>query len=230
LGLSHRLPVFPLLLVPLLVLGGCTSQRSSLPARTATEELLISTAADRAAQQLSLAIPKNTKVYVDKEYFQSYDSGYALNAIRTQFLREGLALVDDRAEAQAVVTVAAGALSTDEHSLLIGIPQLTVPFLPIGTSVTVPEIALFKTAQDKGVAKFVATGYDARTGKLISTTDPRYGFSHQTNHTILLFFSWETGDLVPAGMDQNLLSVKTIAQSLPDPFFNDQNIDKSRSP
>ncbi len=113
-------------------------------------------------------------------------------------------LVDDRKEAEAIVTVASGALSTDEKALLIGIPALQVPFFPIGTSVSVPEIALFKSAQDKGVAKFVATGYDAKTGKLIATTDPQYGISHQTNHTILLFFSWQTGDLVPARRGQEL--------------------------
>ena len=77
---------------------------------------------------------------------------------------------------------------------------------------TVPEIALFKTAQDKGVAKFVATGYDAKTGKLLATTDPQYGFSHQTNHTVLLFFSWQTGDVTPPNVDSNALSVTNIAQ------------------
>ena len=99
--------------------------------------------------------------------------------------------------------------------MLVGIPQLQFPFLPIGNSISVPEIALFKTAQDKGVAKFVATGYDAKTGALISTTDPRYGFSHQTNNTVLLFFSWTTGDLVPPNVDQNSLSVSNIAHDLP---------------
>jgi hypothetical protein len=154
------------------------------------EQLLISRAADQAAAQLSLGIPKQTRVFVDRQFFQSYDDGYALNAIRTQFLRQGMVLEDDKAKAQVIVTAASGALSTDEKSLLIGIPKLTLPFLPIGNSVTVPEIALFKNAQDKGVAKFVATGYDAQTGKLVTTTDPQYGFSHQTNHTVLLFFSW----------------------------------------
>jgi hypothetical protein len=192
------------LLAAALMLAGCTGARTSEPARTATEQLLISRAADQAAAQLSLGIPKETRVFVDRQFFQSYDDGYALNAIRTQFLRQGLALVDDRTKAQVIVTVSSGALSTDENSLLIGIPQLTVP-----------EIALFKSAQDKGVAKFVATGYDAQTGKMITTTDPQYGFSHQTNHTVLLFFSWQTGDLVAPDVDENSLSVSNIAHAIP---------------
>jgi hypothetical protein len=197
------------------LLAGCTTARSTAPLRTATEQLLISTAADRAAQQLALGIPAGTKVFVDSRYFQGYDDGYALAAIRTQMLKSGLMVVDDRALAEAVVMVSSGALSTDQNSLLIGLPQLTVPYLPAGNSVTVPEIALFKQAEEKGVAKFVATGYDAKTGKLIATTDPRYGFSHNTNHTVLLFFSWSTGDIIPPGVDQQTLSFSTLTNMLP---------------
>jgi hypothetical protein len=217
-------------MIACLCVAACTTERSSVPQRTATEQLLISTAADRAAAELSLTIPKNTKIFIDRQYFQGYDEGYALNAIRTQFLKRGLALVDDRKNAEAIVAVASGALSTDSKALLIGIPALTLPFFPIGTSLSVPEIALFKTAQDKGVAKFVATGYDARTGKLIATTDPQYGISHLTNHTVLLFFSWQSGDLLPASVDKNSLSVANIASSIPNALGLKGNTDKSKSP
>ncbi len=210
-------------------LAACTTERASVPLRTATEQLLISTAADRAASELSLSIPKNTKIFIDRQYFQGYDDGYALNALRTQFLRQGLDVVDDRKNAEAIVTVASGALSTDEKALLIGIPALQVPFFPIGTSVSVPEIALFKTAQDKGVAKFVATGYDAKTGKLIATADPQYGISHQTNHTVLLFFSWQSGDVLPANVDKNSLDVANIAKNIPSDLGLTRNTDKSKS-
>lgn len=218
-----------LLLAAGLGVAGCTTERSSVPLRTATEQLLISTAADRAAGELSLTIPRNTRIFIDRQYFQGYDDGYALNALRTQFLRQGLNIVDDRKDAEAIVTVASGALSMDEKALLIGIPALQLPFFPIGTSVSVPEIALFKTAQDKGVAKFVATGYDAKTGKLIATTDPQYGISHQTNHTVLLFFSWQTGDLIPSSVDQNSLSVSNIASSIPTELGLMGNTGRSKS-
>ena len=204
-------------ILPVLLLGAlcaCTTARSSQPLRTAGEQLLISAAADRAAAQLSLNIPKGTKVFIDDHYFHGYDDGYAVAAIRTQMLKGGLDVVDDKKQADAIIQVAAGALSTDQKSLLIGVPQLTVPYYPAGNSVTVPEIALFKQAEEKGVAKFVATGYDAKTGKLIATTDPCYGFAHNTNHTVLLFFSWATGDVIPPGVDQHSLSFQTLTSSL----------------
>ena len=197
------------------LLTGCTTARSTAPLRTASEQLLISAAADRAAAQLSLGIPKGTRIFIDAHYFQGYDEGYAVAAIRTQMLKNGLMLVDDRKQAEAVVQVSSGALSTDQKSLLIGIPQLTVPYYPAGNSVTVPEIALFKQAEEKGVAKFVATGYDAKSGQILATTDPRYGFAHNTNHTVLLFFSWATGDVIPPGVDQNSLSFHTLTNMLP---------------
>jgi hypothetical protein len=208
-------PVLGAVLLGVLLLAGCTTARSTAPVRTASEELLISAAADRAAEQLSLNIPKGTRIFVDRQYFQGYDDGYAIAAIRTQMLKDGLMIVDDRTKAEAVIMVSSGALSTDQKSLLIGVPQLTVPYIPVGNSVTVPEIAFFKQAEEKGVAKFVATGYDAKTGKLLSTTDPRYGFSHNTNHTVLLFFSWASGDVVPPGVDQNSLSFRTLTSMLP---------------
>ena len=207
-------PVLAIFLCAGLV-AGCTTARSTAPLRTASEQLLISAAADRAAAQLSLGIPKGTKIFVDTRFFQGYDEGYAIAAIRTQMLKSGLMLVDDRNLAEAVVQVSSGSLSTDQKSLLIGLPQLTVPYIPVGNSVTVPEIALFKQAEEKGVAKFVATGYDAKTGKMLATTDPRYGFSHNTNHTVLLFFSWATGDVVPPGVDQHSLSFSTLTNMLP---------------
>ena len=210
-----KVNLIPTALLCAALLAGCTTARSTAPLRTASEQLLISAAADRAASQLSLGIPKGTRIFVDSQYFQGYDQGYAIASIRAQMLKNGLMVVDDRTKAEAIVQVSSGALSTDQKSLLIGIPQLTVPYYPAGNSVTVPEIALFKQAEEKGVAKFVATGYDAKTGQLLATTDPRYGFAHNTNHTVLLFFSWATGDVIPPGVDQNSLSFHTLTNMLP---------------
>lgn len=195
-------------------LAACSTERLTDPARTATEQLLISAAADRAAAQLLPGVPTGTKVYVDTKYFQGYDSAYAIGAIRDQLARKGVALVDDTHSADAILSIRAGALSTDDQSLLIGVPQLQFPFLPAGTSITVPEIALFKTFEARGVAKFAMTGYDAKSGKLISSSDPQFGFSHETNHTVLLFFSWRSGDVHSNGMSANSLSLDTIGAML----------------
>jgi len=84
----YSLARLSVILAASLLISACTTQRSSVPARTATEELLISTAADRAAAALSLSIPTGTTVYIDRQYFQGTDDGYALNAVRTPFLKK----------------------------------------------------------------------------------------------------------------------------------------------
>ena len=71
------------LLLSAVLVAGCTTARSTAPARTASEQLLISAAADRAASQLSLSIPKGTHVFVDTRYFQGCDDGHAIAAFRT---------------------------------------------------------------------------------------------------------------------------------------------------
>ena len=43
----------------------------------------------------------------------------------------------------------------------------------------------------KGNAKFAASVYDARSGKLIVSTDPAYGFSKQDDGVVLFLFNWD---------------------------------------
>src|SRR5689334_8369238 len=95
-----------------LLLTGCIAERATSPLRTATEELLISTAADRAADKLAEQIPANIRAYLDA-YIDAPDGIYATRAIRDRLLRRGIVLADDRAAADVVIEVRSGALSTD---------------------------------------------------------------------------------------------------------------------
>src|ERR1700754_1366534 len=88
------------LLLALVGLGACTTVRESSPQRTATEELLISTAVDRAIAQVNLKIPPGTKVFVDADQLQGSDDGkYAAGEMKDHLLRDGAHLVDDKGKA-----------------------------------------------------------------------------------------------------------------------------------
>jgi hypothetical protein len=179
-----------------LLLAGCTTERTSTPTRTATEQLLISTAADRAAKQLALQMPKDLKLYIDTSNFEATDGKYAISAIKSELLRRGGRLVLDRDKADAIVEISSGALSIDESSAIVGIPAFDIP-IPAAGNLTFPEIALFKKEEKQGVAKFSAVGYDARTGALIASAEPDYGFSQKTQWVVALFISWTTSDIIP---------------------------------
>jgi len=181
-------------------LAGCSTSRVTLPPRSATEQLLISNAADRAAAALTVALKPGTKVYLDSSGFEGYDAKYAIGAITEQVLLHGARLVPDRKSAQVVVAIRAGALSVDENETLVGIPSISVP-VPLAGPLTTPELALFAKHQYRGVAKFAATAYDADTGKLIATSGPSLGFSHRTHWVVLFLIAWNTDDLTPKGRE-----------------------------
>lgn len=194
-----------------LALAACSSAKESSPPRTATEQLMLSTAADRAAEriaeQVARDMPKGSKVFVDAANFEGTDGKYAVAAIRDRLLLRGANLAKDRDSAETVVEIRAGALSMDDKQTLVGIPRFDVP-VPLAGPVSFPEIALFKKRQRTGIAQFGATGYGAQDGQYLASTGPQYGLSRETEWVVLLFISWTTNDYVPAeveaGVDSGL--------------------------
>lgn len=182
--------------------AGCTTEKTSSPTRTATEQLLISTAADRAAKNLSFQMPASNKVFVDSTNFEGTDGKYAISVIKDEFLKRGMRLVADRKDADAIVEIRSGALSIDESTAIVGIPEFNIP-IPAAGNLTFPEIALFKKSERQGLAKFAATGYSTQTGELISSSGPKYGFSEKTQWVVALFVSWTTSDLLPPQPTEN---------------------------
>lgn len=172
--------------------SGCTTIRATSPARSTQELLLISTAADRAAEALAQQVPPNLTAWIDTSGFAAQDQQYGLATIQDALLRHGVRLVGDRAKADAVILPRAGTLSTDERSTLVGIPSLPNPFMP---GVAIPALALYSQSDLKGTAKFAATIYDNKTGKLIVSTNPAYGFSRENDGTVLIFFTWRKNDM-----------------------------------
>lgn len=177
-----------------LILCGCTDIRATSPQRSAEEELLISTAADKAAYKLAQQLPPNISAFVDASHFNAEDSQYAIAAINDQLLRRGIRLADDRAHADTIIEIRTGALSTDEKSTLLGIPPLTLPFFPVGNFLAIPGVPIFRHGEYTGVAKFAATVYDPKTGRLVVSTDPQMGFSSESDWVVLFVFAWSNRD------------------------------------
>jgi hypothetical protein len=179
-----------------LALTGCVTDRQTDTARTATEELIVSAAADRAAEALSEKLPTGGKMYLDATNFDAVDSKYAIGAIRDALLRHGDKLLAKADGADMVVELRSGALGTDDHELLVGIPGFNVP-IPLAGSFGFPKIALYDRTTQEGVAKFGATAIDPKTGALIASSPPQFGYSHKVNRIVMLFFAWQRQDIIP---------------------------------
>lgn len=179
----------------LFLLAGCTTTRNTSPLHSAKEEVLIATAADRAAAALAAQVPTNLAGWIDTSGMFVRDDrndAYALAAIEDALLRHGVRLVATRAEADAVILPRAGMLSTYEKGVLFGIPSLPVPLAP---GLVTPSFSLWSQNLAKGGARFAASVYDAKTGKLIVSTDPAYGFSKQDDGVVLFLFNWDHNDM-----------------------------------
>jgi len=190
-----RLATILALLLATIALSACTTIRESNPQRTATEELLISTAVDRAIAQVNLKIPAGTKVFVNADQLDGSDGKYAAGEMKERLLRNGAHLVDDKGKADAVVEIRSGALSIDEKQTLVGIDTFDAPVPFAGQAAKIPQIALYKDRVRQGVAKIAAFGYSTSDGKLIDITGPQFGYSHQYERTVLFFFTWRSTDL-----------------------------------
>lgn len=177
------------------VLAACSTQRESEPARTATEQLLFSTAAERAADKLALNLQPGTRVFVDPAYVEGTDSKYLMSTLRDRVLKRGAALAEGKDKADVVLEPRVGAISVDRDKTLLGIPEMKIP-VPLAGPIETPEIALFRKGSRQGVIKVATTAYDAKSGALIQSLEPVVGFANKNDWTVLLFFSWDSNDLM----------------------------------
>jgi hypothetical protein len=88
-----------------------------------------------------------------------------VSTLRQQLLAAGCILQEERAKAAYVVEARSGAIGTDRHSLLIGIPQMTVPTFVPGQPSQIPEIPVAKKTDEQGVAKIALFAYNRQTGQ-----------------------------------------------------------------
>lgn len=180
------------------LMSGCTLSTMTNPPRSATEQLLISTAADRAinAYQVSvLDVFAGKKVYVDGTYLESYDSKYVLGTVRDALSRAGARLVPTLTNSEIVVEPRSGALSIDSGSSLLGIPQIGAPVATTG-AVALPEIAIYKSTHQQAIAKLALLAYETKSGERVYSSGTLSGQSYNNEYKLLLgLFDWIRTDI-----------------------------------
>lgn len=192
-----------IIVIMLVSLSGCVTLRETQPSHTAREQLLLSTAADHATAQIAPNVPAGNSIYVDTGNFGSggdYQSNYAITAVKSALLRRGYALAPSADKADTVLIISSGALSIDETDKLLGFPSGKIP-IPFAGDLSTPEVAFWKSKERTGVAKFLLTYYDAKTGKLQDAAKPIYGFSN-FNRSSIFFYGYTKSDLLPEDADE----------------------------
>ena len=167
--MSYRLPM---ILVLCATLAGCGTTKWTDTVRSATEQLLISDAMDRAVSRLDLRALAGKNVYLDDSPLEGVtDSAYLVSSIRQHMLASGCALRDKETEADYIVEVRSGAVGTDHHELIYGVPGVDIPALvPVGgfgVPTSIPEIPFVTRTDQRAVAKIAVFAYNRQTGRPI---------------------------------------------------------------
>jgi hypothetical protein len=176
-----------------LLLCGCYTARISETPRTATEELLISQAAEQAMKGIDLTWLRGRKIFIEDKYFEGYDKGFAVSLIRERLSRYGALITATNDKADIIVEIRSGSLAMNTSQFLIGVPTIPIP-LPFVGVVETPEIAFYKNEKTVGIAKFALFAYARQSGGYIDAIGPDSGKSH-FNEYKLIFFDWQRTDI-----------------------------------
>ena len=159
--------------VPLLALGfciGCGTTKWTDSRRSATEQLLITDAMDRAVSRLDFRALAGKTVFVDDSPLTSLsDAQYLVSCMRQHMLASGCIVKETREEADYVAEIRAGSVGTDRHDLLYGVPAVNIPTLVptagFGIPSQIPEIPFVKKTDQRAVAKIAIFAYNRKTGR-----------------------------------------------------------------
>jgi len=100
-------------------------------------------------------------------------------------------VVADPSRADVRLKVFAPVLGVDQGQSFFGMPSLTVPFL----GVTMPEIALFKSATYQGYAEIQMYTIDGASGDFLTRSPRSVGESAYNQYTILVMLNFDRTDL-----------------------------------
>jgi hypothetical protein len=178
----------------LLAGGGCAQTTLTAPQRAATEQLLLSTAADRAVTSTNFSLFNGRKVFLDASYFDGYDSKYAIGTIRDALSRSGALLVSNATNSDIIIEARSGALSIDAAQTLVGVPSAGVP-VPLAGAVSIPELALFKSQKQFALAKLALLAYETRGGKHVYSSGPMIGKAYNHYYRFIGFITCTASDI-----------------------------------
>lgn len=150
-----------------LSLLGCGTTKSQM----ATEQMLVSGAVDDAIASIDFRDLRGTQVFFDTQYMKDVkgvgfaNADYVVSGLRQQIIAAGCLLLDKKEDADIIIEARIGAVGTDGHDIIYGIPANNslsnaaslVPNTPLLPAI--PEISLARKNSQKGAAKVAVFAY-----------------------------------------------------------------------
>ena len=172
---------------------GCASTTTTNTARTGNEQILISSAIDRAISNVRFNEFANYSVFIDPQYLDgAVDKGYLIGEIRHKVLQGGGRIAAKAEDADLVLEPRSGGIGTDTEETFIGVPALGFPGLPI----EIPEIKIAQRSTQMGTAKIGLVCYDAKTGAALGRGGKTTALSHANDTYVMGIGPFRSGNVV----------------------------------
>lgn len=147
---------------------GCGTTKWSDTSRTATEQLLISSAMTDVIDEFNFYPLSGRAVYIKSGGVAITDKEYLLTLLRQQLSANGVFVQEQIEEADYILEVATGAVGTNRYELMYGVPETSVPaILTLGAGTSIPEIPFVKRTDQKAQIKLTMWAYNKKTGAII---------------------------------------------------------------
>ncbi|MDO5553042.1 MAG: hypothetical protein Q4G68_04720 [Planctomycetia bacterium] len=166
---EHRLFCFWVLLclsMPWIL--SCGTTKWSDTSRTATEQLLITSAMEDVIDEFDFYPLTGRRVYINKEGVNCTDSHYLFSILHQQLAANGVLVQEKKDEADYILEIAPGAVGTNRYDLMYGVPETKVPsIIPVGGGSSIPEISIIKRTDQKAQVKLMMWAYNRASGAII---------------------------------------------------------------
>jgi hypothetical protein len=187
---ASRLMVLSATLCALLhVASGCAfSSRVQTP-RSSWEQILATTAIDRALKQVEWPEVDGKSVFVEVgPPGDVLDDLYLQRRIEANLTDHGAQIARNNEDAEYLLSCLVGAIGLDTTGRFLGLMGSAGGFIPF----TIPELALYKNTLRRGFAKTEIYLVDLETKKIIHHSGPVEGTAYRRSKTF--FFVFETRD------------------------------------
>ena len=169
------------------VASGCAfSSRVQTP-RSSWEQILATTAIDRALKQVEWPEVDGKSVFVEVgPPGDVLDDRYLQRSIEVTLADRGAQIAKDVEGAEYVLNCLVGAIGLDISGRLLGVTGSQGGFIPF----TIPELALYKNTLRRGFAKTEIYLVDLETNEVAHHSGPVEGAAYRRSKTF--FFVFET--------------------------------------
>lgn len=191
LSASRLMVRFAMLCALLQIASGCAfSSRVQTP-RSSWEQILATTAIDRALEQLEWPEMDGKSVYVEVgPPGDVLDDLYLQRGIEVALAKRGALIVRNAEAAEYVLSCLVGAIGLDISGRFMGIQGSSGGLIPF----TVPELALYKNTLRQGFAKAEIYLVDLETGEIVHHSGPVEGTAYRRSTTHFFVFESRESD------------------------------------